>query len=189
MWLCRLFSLNYNGKFTLFSQCNTKRVCKSVMTVNQLAGGGPKHPNKLDFSPSLKPYQCPAAMWGAHTYRCWESKPLLDLCSGLCECNQPEKQPLPRCSPPAKTARLSARRMNRATVHECRPASARLNVVLHCLWQTQRCIERCRTLMTSVGCAPLSVISLSTVGCYSINMCKYPHATYLTNQMERWLLH
>lgn len=39
--------------------------------------------------------------------------------------------------------------------------------------------------MTSAACAPLSVISSSVVGWCSISTCKYPHATYLTNQMER----
>lgn len=170
------------------------------MTVNQLAGGGPKRPNKLDFSPFLKHYQSSVLLFSLSgrqgsphsssscckpAHRGWESKPLLNLCSGLCKRNQPEKQPLPCCSPPAKTS-LSAPPMNWATVHECKPASATLNFVSQSLWQTQRRMsERCRTLVTSVGCPLLFVISLSVVGWYSIRKCKYPHTTYLTNRMER----
>lgn len=124
------------------------------MTVNQLAGGGPKHPNKLDFSPVLKHYQSSVLLfslsarqgfphssssssWCEPAHRGWESKPLLNLCSSLCKCNQPEKGPLPCCSPPAKTF-LSAPRMNRATVHECKPASARLNFVFRTVYDRHR---------------------------------------------------
>lgn len=196
MWL---WSLNYNGKFTLFSQFNTYRACKSVMTVNQLAGGAPKCPNKFDFPP-FKHYQSSVLLsslsgrqdssyssstWCKPVYRGWESTPLLDLCSGLCKCNQAEKRPLPCCSLPAKTS-LSARCMTQATAHDCRPASATLNFVKHCFWQTQRRMsERARTLTASVACVPLFIIRLSMVGWYSISMRKYPHITYLTDRMER----